>query len=72
MKKTTAKGKVSKKFGARYGRTIKAKYDTVMKQKVAKKKCPYCSKEGSVKRLAAGIWKCNKCNIKFAGNAYKI
>jgi len=64
--------KISKKYGIRYGRTVRAKYDKIQSQLKSKKKCPYCNKVGSVKRIAVGIWKCDKCNIKFAGKAYNI
>lgn len=64
--------KISKRFGPRYGRTLKEKYDQVQTQLKAKKKCPYCRKVGTVTRVASGIWKCKKCNTKFAGNAYTI
>ena len=33
--------------------------------------CPYC-KAPKVKRIAAGIWECKKCNSKFTGKAYSI
>jgi len=59
----------TKRFGARYGRKTKKKFAQVEKQQRAKHKCPYCNKIG-VKRLAAGIWNCAKCNSKFAGKAY--
>ena len=60
-----------KRFGARYGRRTKNKFAKVEKQQRAKHKCPYCNKT-SVKRIALGIWKCNKCEIKFASKAYTI
>jgi large subunit ribosomal protein L37Ae len=59
----------TKRFGARYGRTVKhkvAKIERIMKQKHA---CPYCSKQ-QVKRKSAGIWHCKKCNSTFTGRAY--
>jgi large subunit ribosomal protein L37Ae len=58
-----------KRFGARYGRTLKEKFRKIEKVQRAKHKCPYCQKLG-VKRIATGIWQCRKCNIKFAGKAY--
>jgi large subunit ribosomal protein L37Ae len=59
----------TKRFGARYGRKPKKKFAKLEKHHRAKHKCPYCSKTG-VKRLAAGIWQCGKCDVKFAGKAY--
>jgi len=59
----------TKRFGARYGRKPKEKFAKAEKQHRGRHKCPYCNKQG-VKRLAAGIWQCGKCDIKFAGKAY--
>ena len=61
--------KSSGRFGARYGRKTKRKIDDVEKIQRAKHKCPFCKKLG-VKRLAAGIWFCKKCDSKYAGKAY--
>ena len=59
------------RFGARYGRSLKAKFALVEVEQRRKHKCPYCSKTG-VKRVAVGIWQCEKCNVKFAGKAYTL
>jgi len=59
----------AKRFSSRYGRKPKKKFALLEKSQRAKHKCPYCNKT-AVKRLAAGIWQCNKCDIKFAGKAY--
>jgi len=59
----------TKRFGARYGRSTKAKFAQIEAQQRAKHKCPSCNKQG-VKRVAMGIWQCMKCNVKFAGKAY--
>ena len=58
------------KFGPRYGFSVKKKYLKVQKTLKKKHICPYCQKEGSVKRVSAGIWYCNKCHSKFAAKAY--
>jgi len=60
-----------KRFGARYGRTVKHKFARIEIQQRAKYKCPYCNYLG-VKRSAAGIWQCKKCNSKFASRAYNV
>ncbi|MBT3940725.1 50S ribosomal protein L37ae [Candidatus Woesearchaeota archaeon] len=57
------------RFGARYGRKIKHKINDVEKILRAKHTCPFCKKVG-VKRLSVGIWYCNKCDSKYAGQAY--
>lgn len=59
----------TKRFGARYGRKPKEKFAIIEKLQRSKHKCPYCSKT-NVKRLAMGIWQCEKCLSKFTGKAY--
>jgi large subunit ribosomal protein L37Ae len=61
----------TKRFGARYGRKPREKFGIIEALQRKKYKCPYCSKAG-VKRLAMGIWVCQKCNVKFASGAYTI
>lgn len=59
-----------KRFGARYGRTVKLKVAKIERMQRAKHKCPYCHNL-QVRRESAGIWQCGKCNVKFAGRAYE-
>jgi len=61
----------SKRFGARYGRKIKARVEKIESVLRKKHTCPYCNKD-RVKRVAKGIWECKKCSSKFAAKAYKI
>lgn len=61
----------TRRFGARYGRKPKAKFAQIEALQRTKYKCPYCSKFW-VKRLAMGIWQCQKCEVKFASRAYTI
>jgi large subunit ribosomal protein L37Ae len=58
-----------KRYGVRYGRTTKNKVAKIESGYRNKNKCPYCHYVG-VKRVAAGIWSCKKCGVKFAGKAY--
>ncbi len=58
------------KFGSRYGKKLRLNFLKVHKFKSEEKPCPSCLKN-SVKREAAGIWKCKSCGHKFAGKAYK-
>jgi large subunit ribosomal protein L37Ae len=60
-----------KRFGARYGRKPKVKFAKIEAEQRAKHPCPYCNKI-AVRRLALGIWNCNKCNTKFARKAYTL
>ncbi|MBI4738670.1 50S ribosomal protein L37ae [Candidatus Woesearchaeota archaeon] len=58
-----------KRFGTRYGASKKLKFAQVEAQHRGKHTCPYCNYV-QTKRVAAGIWMCNKCNAKFAARAY--
>jgi len=60
-----------KRFGARYGRKLREKVAEIDHESRRKHVCPYCSRI-AVKRVAAGIWECRKCNKKFTGRAYTI
>jgi large subunit ribosomal protein L37Ae len=60
-----------KRFGARYGRTLKLRLAKVESVQRGKHKCPYCNSL-KAKRLSTGIWHCRKCNAKFTGKAYSI
>jgi len=61
----------AKGFGARYGRKIRDKLGKFVELKNKDKECPYC-KAPKVKRIAAGIWNCQKCQSKFTGRAYEV
>jgi len=67
LKKTKSAGR----FGARYGKRIRKKLVNVEEKQRKKQKCPFCNKLG-VKRLFKGIWKCAKCNKKFASDTYYL
>jgi large subunit ribosomal protein L37Ae len=67
LKKTKSAGR----FGARYGRSVRAKLVSVESKQKQKQTCPFCKRPG-VKRSSSGIWECSKCNKKFASNAYYL
>jgi large subunit ribosomal protein L37Ae len=67
LKKTKSAGR----FGARYGKKVRVKTVKVESKQRLKQKCPFCSKLG-VKRLSKGIWKCSKCDKKFASDTYYL
>jgi len=71
MTTKTKKAKASGRFGPRYGKTVRARLNKVEEKQRKKQKCPFCSKLG-VKRLSKGIWKCSKCNKKFASDVYYL
>jgi large subunit ribosomal protein L37Ae len=58
-----------KRFGVRYGKPIRIKVSAIEENVRKKHKCPYCNYD-RVRRLAAGIWYCEKCGSKFTGKAY--
>ena len=57
------------RLGPRVGRGLRRRILAVEKLQRGRHKCPYCTKI-AVRRLAAGIWQCKKCDSKFAGKAY--
>jgi len=67
LKKTRASGR----FGARYGKKPKDKLVKVEDKQRKKQKCPFCGKLG-VKRLEKGVWKCPRCEKKFASHTYYL
>lgn len=60
-----------KRFGSRYGRRNRDRFAVLEGQSRSKHVCPSCGYE-KVKRQAAGIWACKKCDVKFASKAYTV
>jgi len=71
MPTKTKKSRAAGRFGARYGKRVRAKLVTVEDKQRKKQKCPFCEKLG-VKRLSKGIWHCKKCDKTFASNTYYL
>ncbi|MBU1251996.1 MAG: 50S ribosomal protein L37ae [Nanoarchaeota archaeon] len=69
LKKTKSAGR----FGARYGRSVRAKLVSVESNQRVKQKCPFCAKVGT-KRISTGVWQCSRktCGKKFASDAYHL
>jgi len=65
------KAKSIKRFGPRYGRTIKKRFGKLEVEQRKLHKCPFCN-QIKVKRLSRGIWQCRKCDSKFTGKAYTL
>ncbi len=63
--------KAIKRFGVRYGRTIKRKLGLIEAQQRAAHQCPYCRYK-KVSRKSAGIWHCAKCDATFTSRAYTV
>lgn len=69
MTRRTKKIGVAGRYGPRYGVRTRKQIATVLRSKSKSYECPSC-KHTAVRRVASGIWKCRKCNLKFAGGAY--
>ncbi|MBU5557981.1 MAG: 50S ribosomal protein L37ae [Candidatus Aenigmatarchaeota archaeon] len=57
------------RFGPRYGTRTKKIVAAIEAVQKGKLNCPYCERS-ALRRVAAGIWTCRKCGVKFAGGAY--
>ena len=64
----TKKVKAAGRFGARYGRRVRIKTADIESSQRKKQECLFCN--GVAKRLSKGIWKCKKCDKKFASHTY--
>jgi len=67
----TKKIKSAGRFGVKYGTKVRAAVRKIENFQRKKQKCPFC-KKNQVKRVASGIWKCKKCDKKFASHAYHL
>ena len=68
--KKTQYGSV-KRYGTRYGRTLKNKAGKVEDMQRQEYVCPQCHYK-KVKRVVKGVWNCEKCGAKFASKAYSV
>jgi large subunit ribosomal protein L37Ae len=57
------------RYGARYGAKLRRRVLDIEKKTSEPVRCPACATK-ALKRQAVGLWKCNKCNLLFAGGAY--
>jgi large subunit ribosomal protein L37Ae len=57
------------RLGARYGAKLRRRVLDIEKKRAEPNRCPACATR-SLKRKAAGLWKCSKCGLLFAGGAY--
>ena len=68
--KKTKYGSV-KRFGPRYGRTLKQKAGFIESQQKQTYVCPQCHYK-KVRQETTGIWVCEKCGAKFTSKAYLV
>ena len=71
MTNKTKKSRAAGRFGARYGKRVRAKLADVESKQRIKQKCPLCNRIGA-KRLSKGIWQCGKCGKRFASDVYYL
>ena len=61
----------AKRYGVRYGATLKRKAAVIEAVQRSDQKCPYCNKLGARWR-SVGIYECIKCDAKFTAKAYGV
>jgi large subunit ribosomal protein L37Ae len=61
----------AKRYGVRYGATLKRKVAVIEAVQRSNQKCPYCNKMGAQWRTI-GIFECIKCGAKFTSKAYGV
>jgi large subunit ribosomal protein L37Ae len=57
------------RFGARYGVSVKKRYEGIEVKQRVKHTCPKCGFQ-KVQRVSTGIYACKKCRLTYAGGAY--
>lgn len=67
--KRTKKVGSAGRFGSRYGVKIRKKVLKIEEKQKQAHTCPNCSKK-TLKREAAGMYKCDSCSLTIAGGAY--
>lgn len=58
-----------KRFGVRYGKTVKDRLARIEQEQKKLQLCPYCE-QLKAKRKFAGVYECSRCNAKFTGRAF--
>ena len=64
------KTKTTTQFGAKFGSSVRKKYTKAVTNLRQKRNCPECNSI-KFKRIAIGIWACDKCEYKVADSAYE-
>lgn len=66
---TKRKAVHTRRYGARYGVSVKQRVEDVEVKQRKKHVCPKCGFQ-KVKRISVGIFLCTKCKHTYAGGAY--
>lgn len=69
MSKGTKRGGRTGRFGPRYGTDVRRRVRNVEDLQFKTHRCPQCL-TGELKRVSTSVWRCRKCDHKFAGGAY--
>ena len=70
MAKRTQKAGATARYGARYGVSVRRRAGSALSKKSRKYTCPSCHYP-KVRRKAAGIWECRKCDHTFSGGVWE-
>lgn len=70
MAKRTQKAGATARYGARYGVSVRRRAGAAIAKKSRKYTCPNCQYP-QVRRKAAGIWECRKCQHTFSGGVWE-
>ena len=67
----TKKVGITGKYATRYGQKLRKQVKSIEILQRVKSICPFCGKK-SIRREAAGIWKCRGCRRAIAGGAWEF
>ena len=67
----TKKVGITGKYATRYGQKLRKQVKTIEIIQRVRSICPFCGKK-SIRREAAGIWKCRGCRRAIAGGAWEF
>ena len=71
MENRTRKVGITGKYGTRYGQKLRKQVKAIEILQRVRWICPFCGKK-SIKRQAAGIWRCRGCRRAIAGGAWEL
>ena len=71
MENRTKKVGITGKYATRYGQKLRKQVKAIEILQRVRSICPFCGKK-SIRREAAGIWKCRGCRRAIAGGAWEF